>query len=138
MFLKTYYVSCFYLLILCKQWNSVNDLYLLHHLRIQHPHVVCPLLLYIQTKAKIHVFQTGTSSAEITLRLIAIVVLLPNGSLIKFHVGFARKCQVAMYYAADQVRRAFQTTIIKSLACVQLVLKYCSEVIRKTVDDPVE
>jgi uncharacterized membrane protein len=90
--------------------------------------------LYIQTKARIHVFQTGTSSAEIALRLIAIVVRLPNGLLIKFHVGFARKCQVAMYYAADQVRRAFQTTIVKCLACVQLVLKYCSEVISKTVD----
>jgi hypothetical protein len=83
------------------------------------------------------VFQTGTSSAEITLRLIAIVVMLPNGLLINFHVGFARKCQVAMYYAADQVRRAFHH-IVKSLACVQPVLKYCSEVMSKTVDDPVE
>lgn len=58
-------------------WYYVNsgiqwvDLYLLHHLRIQHPLVVCRLLLCIQTKARIHVFQTGTSSAEITLRLIA-------------------------------------------------------------------
>jgi hypothetical protein len=42
-----------------------------------------------------------------------------------------------MYYAADQVRRAFHH-IVKSLACVQPVLKYCSEVMSKTVDDPVE